>query len=93
MQQPQKTDTKSTSNKVNGTKVEAKVKNKPAAKKPEKVAPKAVKTAAERKADREAMAKTQPMNAILESMVKPHAERDEMHELADTRQKSGDGRR
>ena len=43
-----------------------------------------VRTAAERKDDRQSMAKTQPMNAITASMVKAHAERT-AHELADTR--------
>lgn len=43
-----------------------------------------IRTTSERKADRQAMAKTQPMNAITASMVKAHAERS-AHELADTR--------
>lgn len=75
MQQAQKTDAKKTTKST----------KKPA---PAKAvaAKKDTRSAAERKADREAMAKTQPMNAITEAMVKAHAQRDERHELADTRQ-------
>jgi len=47
---------------------------------------KATKTAAQRKDQREAMAKTQPMSAITDAMVAAHAAaHDGLHEFTNTR--------